>query len=517
MPAPSQAPQPTREPAREPLAYTRTIRFKLTVWFVGVLALVILILSALLYFGLERILLQSADTTLRAAADRSIAPAEPATGSTLSSDPAKEQERERLRQLMLLSNTPARLLGLDGVPLQVDPLFPGGIPVTQAALDTANAGSARIETIYANGHAYRLYSAPVRMNEARIAVVQVIDPLDEQFRTLADLRAMLIWFVPISLILASLGGSFLAGRALAPMQRVRRDVEKIIEHADLSHRVSTDLPEDEVGRLARTFDDLLDRIQHTMDRERQFTADASHELRTPLTALKGEISVALSRPRTAQEYREVLETLELSVDDISRLVEDLLTLARASSGSPALSEVPINLVELVTQVCERLSIIADSKRISLCAPGAPDPDGPKAIVVGDRIKLQRVFTNLLDNALHYTPEGGRVEVTVRREAAWSYVDVRDSGRGIAPAHLPDLFNRFYRADTSGRARESGGTGLGLAIAQATIVAHGGRITVTSLLGQGSCFTVKLPALGTEQPTRKTGPRRLTEWKAWGQR
>ena len=466
--------------------FTRTIRFKLTLWFVGVLALVILTISAVLYFGLQRVLLQSMDANLRTVGLRSVTPVSPSSANV-------KHDEEELRQLFLMSNTPARLLALDGAPLQTDPLFPTSISLTQEMLITVNGGSARFETITAGARTYRVYTAPVRMNETRAAIVQVADPLDEQLRTLADLRSVLTWLIPLSLVFAGFGGSFLAGRALAPMTRIRRDVEKIIDQTDLSRRVSSGLPDDEVGRLARTFDELLERMEQTMQRERQFSSDASHELRTPLTVLKGEISVALSRPRQAGDYRETLQRLDSTVDDMIHLVEDLLALTRAGSKQ-LLDAAPVALDELLTQLCERMQIIARQKGIRLQAPVITQD----VTVTGDRLKLQRVFTNLVDNALHYTARGGRVEVSLRQQDEQARVDVRDTGRGIAPENLPRLFQRFYRADFA-RARSSGGTGLGLAIAQTIIAMHGGNISVESIPGRGSCFTVTLP-ISAQQPT-----------------
>lgn len=467
-------------------AFTRTIRFKLTLWFVGVLALVILIISGVLYFGLERMLLQNVDANLRAVGLRSVSPVN--ASPTIQSDSEHEDgdEDDELRLLILLSNTPARLLALDGSPLQIDPLFPTAVSMTQEMLLTVNNGGARFETVSAGGRSYRLYSAPVRMDDTRVAIVQVAAALDEEIDTLTDLRYVLAWLIPVSLVFAAFGGSFLAGRALAPMTRVRRDVEKIIEQTDLSHRVSSGLPDDEVGRLARTFDELLERMEQTMQRERQFSSDASHELRTPLTVLKGEISVALNRPRPADDYRETLQNLEATVDDMIRLVEDLLALTRASSKQ-LMEAAPVMLGDLITQVVERMQVIASEKGIHMSSPILL----ANPIITGDRLKLLRVFTNLLDNALHYTARGGRVDVTLAQDGNMARIDVRDTGRGIAAEYLPRLFQRFYRADTA-RARSSGGTGLGLAIAQTIITAHGGAIIVESALGKGSCFTVTLP-------------------------
>jgi heavy metal sensor kinase len=466
--------------------FVHTIGFKLTLWFVGALALAILAVSALFYFGMQRVLLQAVDTNLRAAGLRSVTP------YTANGD---DERDEQLRRLILLGNTPARLLATDGTVLQTDPLFPAGIAISAEMLEGANAGNARFETIQAPAGTFRLYSAPVRMHETRVAIVQVVNSLDEQMHTLSEMRSVLAWLIPISLLLAGAGGTVLAGQALEPMTRVRRKVELIVKQADLSHRVSEGLPDDEIGRLARTFDQLLERVQQAMLRERQFTSDASHELRTPLTVLKGEISVALSRPRTADEYRATLTHLEPTVDDMSQLVEDLLTLTRAAANKENTGQERVNLTELLGQVCERMNVLANAKGIVLST--APESIG--LIALGDRLKLQRVLMNLIDNALRYTPKGGHVTVSISHKDAEIRIDVRDTGRGIRPEHLPRLFQRFYRAD-SDRGRDNGGSGLGLAIAQAIVQAHHGHINVESQPGKGSCFTVWLP-LASIEPAR----------------
>jgi heavy metal sensor kinase len=370
--------------------------------------------------------------------------------------------------------------------LQSDPLFPASLPADGPAIASARAGNQRFESITINAAPFRVLTAPVRVNGERVAAVQVAQRIDNEGATLAQVRTLLLIVIPLSLVLASFGGWFLAGRALAPMERVRRDVARIIENTDLSQRVGRQLNDDEVGRLARTFDDLLERVQHAMIREKQFTADASHELRSPLTVLKGEISVALSRERSAGEYRAALGDLNLTVDEMSVLVDDLLTLSRASNSALKLEMVDVRA--LCMQVCERLSVVADDKHITLTPPA----DGEPVMARADKMKLQRVVNNLTDNALRYTPAGGSVCVEVARDAGYAVVRVKDTGMGIAPAQQAMIFERFYRTDES-RARDSGGTGLGLPIAQAIVQAHGGEISVHSATGQGSVFTVRLPA------------------------
>jgi signal transduction histidine kinase len=276
------------------------------------------------------------------------------------------------------------------------------------------------------------------------------------------------------------------------MERVRRSVEAIIADNDLSHRVGTSLTDDEVGRLAQTFDRLLERIQGAMNRERQFSADASHELRSPLTALKGELSVTLARPRTAEEYRHVLEQLEDTVDEMSLLVEDLLSLSRATAG--ILRVETFDIAQLLAHTHERLNALVATRGLTLATSTEP----ASLPLVADRLKIQRVLTNLIDNAIRYTPRGGGITARIYRDDAHVCIEVADTGIGIAAEHLPHVFERFYRADNARTRDGSGGSGLGLAIADAIVRAHGGRITVRSTLGRGTTFTVSLPQ-GSQPP------------------
>ncbi len=465
------------------LSFTRTLRFRLALWFMAVLGAAMVVLGALIYFGLQRALLQNVDNTLRNAAVRSVIQSN------------GEAESERLRRLSLISLAPSRLLTLDGNTLQFDAAFPTAISVAPDLLNAIQAGNARFETMILPNVIYRLYSAPVRVDDGvdntRVAVVQVVQSLENEYATLANLRGLIGLLMLVTLPLAGLGGWFLAGRALAPIEHVRRDVSSIIGSADLSRRVSNGLPDDEVGKLARTFDGLLARIEDAMARERQFTADASHELRSPLAALKGEISVALNRPRSASEYYGTLNELEVSIDDMTRLVEDLLTLARTGNDTQLPSQ-PIEIVEMAMSVCDRLMVVAHEKSLELRVK----IDAAQPIVAGDRSQLARVITNLVDNAIRYTSAGGVVEVRVSRNITHALIEVQDTGIGIAPEHVPHIFDRFYRTD-SARSRENGGTGLGLAIAQAIMKRHGGDILVTSEVGVGSLFTMRIPLIAEQ--------------------
>jgi len=458
----------------------RSIRFRLTFWFVSILAVAILLISLAVYLGLRQALLTNVDTTLRLAAERSVQ-----TSRQSALDPTASAV-ERARALTYIAIAPTRLLLLDGSVTQTDPLLPAAVAVSPAALEAAVRGQSLYETVTAPTGQYRMLTAPLSADGRRFAIIQVAQSLQTELNTLASLQSLLMIAVPVTLVFAAIGGVVLGGNAFAPMERVRRDVETIIADNDLSHRVGKELIEDEVGLLAQTFDRLLERIESAMARERQFSADASHELRSPLTALKGELSVTLARERTAEDYRRVLHDLEGTVDEMSHLVEDLLALSRSTAG--VLHKQEFDLSELLDQIGERMGVLTEARGLLLEWRAAESP----LMITADRMKIQRLLTNLIDNAIRYTPRGGVITVTARRHGARLSIEVVDTGIGIAAEHLPHVFERFYRADNARTREGAGGSGLGLAIADAIVRAHGGDISITSTLGRGSTFTVQLP-------------------------
>lgn len=234
------------------------------------------------------------------------------------------------------------------------------------------------------------------------------------------------------------------------------------------------------------FDAMLDRLAAAFARERRFTADAAHELRTPLTALKGRIEVALSRPRSAEEHTALLRALANDVDQLARLSGDLLLLARLDDGELRPEFEPLWLDDLLVSVVESVHDLAEARGLVLHYERAP-----MVSVAGDLSQLSRLFLNLLDNALKFTPTQGVVTVRLTTDETGALVTVADTGPGITPDHLPLLGRRFYRGD-AGRARGVGGSGLGLAIASEIARAHGGMLALDGVFGQGATAAVRLP-------------------------
>lgn len=331
----------------------------------------------------------------------------------------------------------------------------------------------------------RARTTPIVRDGAIVGALEAGMADDDVKDTLQSLLIIIAVAYPLALGVASLGGAFLAGRALGPIDSITQAARRISAE-DLSQRLNLSLPDDEIGRLAQTFDEMIARLEEGFRRQRQFTADASHELRTPLTAIKGQVEVALGNERDAQTYREVLQVVNEETDRLIRLTGSLLTLARADAGGLPLSRERLELGELAAAVMEQVSPVAEAKGVRL-----EDGGDPGLEVVADEDLLIQLLLNLLDNAVKYTEASGSIVVRWRAVNGVVEISVRDTGAGIAPEHLPHVFDRFYRADPA-RSRAEGGVGLGLSICRWIADAHGGTIQVESAPGRGSTFTVRLP-------------------------
>lgn len=305
-------------------------------------------------------------------------------------------------------------------------------------------------------------------------------------RSLERFRRLLYGAGPLILILAALGGHWLSRRALVPVDQITRTARSI-GAGDLSRRLMVPRTSDELARLADTLNEMLSRLEAAFNRVTRFTADASHELRTPISIMRADAEIMLRKPRSNVEYREALSRILDESEKVQRLIEQLLLLARADSGSAILQASRTDLNAAMQSACHEASILAEAKHLRF---KWSVPDNPLK-VWGDSSSLERLFVILLDNAVKYTASGGQVDVHLRSDDGFAVVDVRDSGAGIPADDIDRVFDRFYRADHS-RSRESGGTGLGLAIGRRIAEAHGGEIRVDSEPGKGSTFSVRIP-------------------------
>jgi heavy metal sensor kinase len=334
--------------------------------------------------------------------------------------------------------------------------------------------------------AFRMIHFPMYKGGKPAYMIQVATHTRYVRKSLSHFKGNLLAAFPILLVLGSLGGWALARRSLSPIGYIASKAEHITSKS-LNERLATRGTDDEMDHLIRTINEMIARLEISFKRISEFTADASHELKTPLCALKGEAEVLLSKKRPAEEYQEGLGRFIELIDQLNRMINDLILLSKFDSSQAELNMACLRLDLLVQDIGNLFKIVAQKKGIDL-RMGVVE----EVTILGDKVRLQQLFTNLIDNAIKYTPEGS-IRITVEKDGEHAVVQIRDTGIGIPSEEREKIFKRFYRIDKS-RSKENGGVGLGLSIAEWVAKAHQGRIEVNSELNRGSTFTVYLPTL-----------------------
>ena len=446
-----------------------SIRARLTAWYSLVL------LAGLTLFGAGIWLMVS--HSLRASLDETLTQAAKGVTTVLQSETEPDHLREELTEYA--SATPGGNL------MEVRNSQGHQIVASKTvALDVADSASAYGVQARPSGQ-YRTFTTNVSVNAGQYRVL-VATPMDATEATLSRVRMLLLWSTPAVLLLASLGGYWISRRALAPVDEITR-AARVIGIQSLSQRLVVPASGDEIQRLSETWNGMLARLEAAVKRLSQFTADASHELRTPIALIRTTAELTLRRERSPETYREALRQVLLESERTTRLVEDLLLLARADAGLPSLPLERLELIPLVRDVCQQGQILAEARQLEI---SAEIPDEPVFVEANDPA-LRRMLLLLLDNAVKYTPSGGRITLSVDRGPAGATVAVRDTGIGIPETALPHVFERFYRVDES-RNRDAGGTGLGLSIAKWIAERHHASLEAESVVGQGSVFRIRFP-------------------------
>jgi heavy metal sensor kinase len=457
------------------------LRSQLALWYGGVLLAVLLCFGALSYAALRWTLMSDVDTTL-------LLVAQVVRDTGYPRGPWRTGADAGLRELLGpdFFDRFLRLLDPDG---GLEDEFPEtdtrAFPLSAEARANARRGVPTFETMDAPGEdSVRLLTLPV-IRAGRLAkVIQVGIPLRRTHEALAHYVRIMLALIPLGVGLAVAGGALVARRALAPVGLMSRTARRITAE-DLAERIPARGARDELEHLAETLNAMLARLETAFAEVRRFAADAAHELRTPLTALRGELEVGLRADRSPAEYRHVLESALESAKRLVRLAEDLLALSRATAGGVARSA-PVDVEAVVLGALDAGVRLAQGRGVTVrLGPVVP------ATVQGDAVTLERALVNLVDNAVRYTPAGGKVEVSTASVDGWVEVAVQDSGPGIAPADAARIFEPFVRLEDA-RAKEPAGSGLGLAIARSIASAHGGRLALESTPGAGSRFTIHLP-------------------------
>jgi heavy metal sensor kinase len=316
--------------------------------------------------------------------------------------------------------------------------------------------------------------------------------------TLRQVLLLLAVGLPIAVCIAVSGGFILVRRALKPVSRIAHKAEDISQH-NLSERLPVVRTGDELERLSTSLNLMITRLEDAIRGSKRFVADASHELRTPLTVLRGELESLAQDAQLQVHIRESLGSMLEEVDRLAEIVEGLLALSKLDAGEASSERVEFDLGDLATTTAEQMSLLAEDKHITVICEAEPH-----VMVEGDRARMKQVVVNLLDNAIKYTPNGGRVLLKISREGREAILDVADNGVGIPADALPHMFKRFFRVDDS-RSRDQGGAGLGLSIVKSICSAHGADVEVESAPGEGSSFRVRQPLAG-EQARHSFRPR-----------
>jgi two-component system heavy metal sensor histidine kinase CusS len=456
-----------------------TIRWRLTLWYGTVLSVILAGFSGAVYLLMQRHLLTLTDAALSEELDE------------LADEVMRVESRSSLPGVLK-----TRFPGHEGYELQVrtnagEPLFrSAGIESTGLPNPVAHGKSVDLpayESITLDG------SRPVRLASREVSgpsgtfLIQAGVTLVPNVRALRELVTVFLTLGPMALACAVGGGYWLARKALSPVDRMAATAAEITA-TRLDRRLAEPEALDELGHLARTFNSMISRLQRSFEEVRRFTADAAHELRTPLAVMRTEAEVALRSQRSPDRDARVLENLLEEIERLSRLVSQLLFLCREDTGiGIGISNFhPVRLDNLVREVVEHMEVAAREKGLDLQAT-LPT----RCEIKGDPDRLRQVLFNLLDNAIKYTPTGGRVTVEAQPAPGQIRIIVTDTGIGIPGEHLPHVFERFYRVD-SARSRETDGNGLGLAICYSIVESHSGRLAIESEPGIGTCVKLILP-------------------------
>ncbi len=452
-----------------------SIRSRLTLWYAGALALMLALYAVGIYFFLMRNLLAELDQSLRENFEvvEGILERTPEGGIRLGLDSHHQDE----------SNWWVEVWSLDRKLLFRSEPFERANAEKISSFLSLEARDCR--TVQPPGE------GPIRFFTGRHLVggePVIIRVARSELFLRAELQELMLalgisW--PVVVGIAGVGGYFLAGRALKPIKTMAGQAKKITAER-LSERLPVVHPGDEIGRLAVVFNDTLARLERSFDQLKRFTADASHELRTPLTALRSVGEVGLRAKRDENSYREIIGSMLEEADKLGRLVDSLLTLARADSGHTKLNLENLDLTGLTREVANHLGPLAEEKRQTIALN-----EGPPVAAAADRWVIRQALINLVDNSIKHSPEGAAIRIGAFERDGTKIVEVEDSGPGIPPEHRERIFDRFYRIDQA-RSCDLGGTGLGLAIAKWAVEAHGGRIELESEVGKGSTFRIIFP-------------------------
>jgi signal transduction histidine kinase len=436
----------------------RSLRFRLTVWYAVVLAAGLSLFSGLIWLSLRHRLMEEIDQDLEGRASR-FERYFASESTTHASDDQLRDELEEFCQAL----PPSSYVAVRGA---------GGFVFHYPA--SAREPEENVRTLR------RQFS-----NNHEVFDLEIAAPVANAEHTLDLLRFLLWSTIPVVIAIACIGGAWLSGRALKPVNDITA-AALTISIENLAERLPVPQTGDELARLTEVLNTMFARLESAVKTLSQFAADASHELRTPLAVIRTTAELALRRARTPESYRDSLQEVAAEAERMTRLVEELLILARTDAATAEMPLAAVDLREVLTEVCDEMRSLAEMRQIRIETAFGASHAGATAIVAGNRPALHRLFLVLLDNALKFSRSGGEVILKVESSESRVAVSIQDFGAGISESDLPNIFQRFYRTD---RARTGGGHGLGLSLAKSIARVHGASIEVRSTEGVGSRFEV----------------------------
>jgi heavy metal sensor kinase len=455
---------------------TLPIRLRLTAWYFAVLAVVLSAFGVSAYLAMRHSIRQTVDEELQIRAEgvHQLIERNVQRG-------AKADLPEGLREHTELRAGGALLQVADG---EGNWLYRSKV-MSDYGVPKFSPNSPRITEYLGNDVPLRIWNQAVNVQGENYYIQSAFE-MDDFYEALYHFELLLYIAIPSLLICAALGGYWISGRALAPVDQITKTA-RTISAQNLSSRLIVPHSGDELQRLSETLNGMLDRLEGSFKKITQFTADASHELRTPVAVMRTRAELSLRKARSADEYRDVISEVLEELEKTSSLIEQLMFLARADSGSETLNFTNTNVTEVLREACHQGIALAEAKQVGFQEQIAQD----SMWIRGDASSLRRLFLILIDNAVKYTPAHGQVEVSLQRNNGYAIAQVKDTGIGISESDLPNVFERFYRADKA-RTRELGGVGLGLSIGRWITEVHSGTIEVQSAPGRGSVFQIRLP-------------------------
>lgn len=459
------------------MRYRLNIRWRLTLWFAAAMAALLVGRSFWIYFMMERRLATIADAELDAKLDALEDLIRKASDST-ELQIVLERYADNQRELKIDVLDSGR-----NVLFQSRAMVPSDTRKVQSA--PSDTDQRRHETNVSDEGDQRRRVTSVVSGSLGEVTVGISRSMRAEQNEVWDFAMTLLTTLPL-IVLAAFGvGYLVSSRALTPVDKMISTANDITAKR-LDQRINVPDTGDELSRLARTLNEMIDRLNKSFDEMRRFTADAAHDLRTPVTALRTEVEVSLMADRTVEDYRNSMQTVLEEAVNLSRLTEQLLDLSREDHGMNPSTQENVRLDVILQSVLEDLYTVAQQKKIAI-----DTHELRPWTVAGDQVRLRRVLMNLLNNAIQYTPVGGRIWIEGAFSPDMTTVVIADNGPGVPADDLPYIFDRFRRVDQA-RNRQSGGTGLGLAICKSIVESHGGKIRMESTVGQGTRVIVTLP-------------------------